>query len=88
MAFTSNINVENTNNMNQSGRSDSLNYGIFLSLLENNLTFTSKMSNIQNKLTLVENRWLLKKTDNPYNLNQNNYVYIVIQYLIMQISSK
>ena len=80
LAFTSNVNVENTNNMNQSGRSDSLNYGIFLSLLENNLTFTSKMSNVQNKLTLYGKSGMVskKKINNPYNLNQNNYVYLVI----------
>ena len=38
------------------------------------------MSNIQNKLTLYGKSGMVskKKIDNPYNLNQNNYVYLVI----------
>ena len=78
LIFTKNKDVEKTYTINQSGRSDTLNYDVYLNLLENNL---SKLDNLtMNKLTKYGQGGILsrKKIENPYNLNPNNYVYLVI----------
>jgi len=78
LIFTKIKDVEKTNSINQSGRSDTLSYEVYLNLLENNL---SRLDNdTMNSLTKYGQGGTLsrKKIENPYNLNPNNYVYLVI----------
>ena len=67
--------------INQAGRSKNLPYDIFLNIIENNLT-ESESSNIEYQNRLISYGYggkICKKIiEYPYNLNPNNYLYLVI----------
>ena len=78
LIFNKSQDIETTYTINQSGRTDSLDYETYLNLLENSL---SKLdTTTMNKLTKFGKGGTVskKKIENPYNLNPNNYVYLVI----------
>ena len=78
LVFNNDLDIDKTYTINQSGRTDSLDYEIYLNLLENNL---SKLDTVtMNRLTKFGKGGSVskKKIENPYNLNPNNYVYLVI----------